>query len=246
MIITDSSYLLYLQTLTIMRFLTAVVMCFFMNTVAFSQNHEIGIYVGGSNFIGDIGATNYISPNQIAFGGIYKWNRSERHSYRISLIATNLQGIDTKSDDPRRIQRGYSFTNNIIELSAGMEFTFVDFNLHKPGVKSTPYLYSGVSIASFDNYFYTANGERRSENTSSYAYGIPMVLGYKTTLTDQLILAFEVGARYTFTDEIDGSVPDAEERVNLSVGNVNNNDWYVFTGATLTFTFGRNPCYCFD
>ena len=27
-------------------------------------------------------------------------------------------------------------------------------------------------------------------------------------------------------------------------GNFNNNDWYVFSGFTLTYTFGRKPCYC--
>ena len=27
-------------------------------------------------------------------------------------------------------------------------------------------------------------------------------------------------------------------------GNTNNKDWYVFTGFTLTYTFGNKPCYC--
>jgi len=72
-----------------------------------------------------------------------------------------------------------------------------------------------------------------------------MVLGFKTTLTNHIILAAEIGARYTFTDEIDGSVPDAAYRIpNYSFGNLNNNDWYTFTGITLTYTFGRKPCYC--
>jgi hypothetical protein len=49
-----------------------------------------------------------------------------------------------------------------------------------------------------------------------------------------LVLALETGARYTLTDNIDGSF-------NQNFGNINNNDWYVFTGATLTYTFGTNP-----
>jgi hypothetical protein len=52
-----------------------------------------------------------------------------------------------------------------------------------------------------------------------------------------LVLALETGARYTLTDNIDGSF-------NQKFGNINNNDWYVFTGATLTYTFGTKPCYC--
>ena len=227
-----------------MRYLTLVLITLLSIQLSYSQIHEFGIFVGGSNFIGDVGATNYIAPKKLAIGGIYKWNRSPRHSYRISLLFTELEGIDKNSDDPSRVQRGYEFKNKIIELSAGMEFTFFDFDLHNGGNASTPYLYTGISIASYDN-FYFNNGELKSENTSSYAYGIPMVLGYKAAISDQLILALEIGARYTFTDEIDGSVPDAKElKATKSFGNINNNDWYTFTGITLTYTFGRNPCFC--
>jgi hypothetical protein len=54
----------------------------------------------------------------------------------------------------------------------------------------------------------------------------------------------EVAARYTFSDELDGSVPDTKELKKLRFGNINNTDWYVFSGITLTYTFGRNPCFC--
>jgi len=217
------------------------VLCYNLSS---SQIYEVGVFFGGSNFIGDVGATNYISPNQPAIGGILKWNRSPRHTYRVSLIYAKLEGIDTKSDDPRRKQRGYTFENNLLEISAGMEFTFLDFDLHTEGKKTTPYLYSGITAANYDN-FYFNNGTQTSENTSSWAYGIPIVLGVKTRLTQNFILALEVGARYTFSDEIDGSIPDKPSlQPNFSFGNINNNDWYTFSGFTLTYTFGQNPCYC--
>ena len=73
-----------------------------------------------------------------------------------------------------------------------------------------------------------------------------MIVGYKTTLGQNFVLAAEIGARYTFTDNLDGSNPNkvSENKDDVSFGNINNNDWYVFTGITLTFTFGRKPCYC--
>ena len=82
------------------------------------------------------------------------------------------------------------------------------------------------------------------ENTNSWAYGIPMVLGYKQSISPNFILAAEIGARYTFSDELYGSVPDADFREQFAFGNTNSNDWYVFTGITLTYTFGKKPCYC--
>lgn len=227
-----------------MRQLTVIIITLFSIQFSTAQIHEFGLYLGGSNFIGDVGATDYIAPKNLTIGGIYKWNRSPRHSYRISLLFSELEGIDNNSDDPSRQIRGLEFNSQIIELSAGMEFTFLDFNLHKGGFVSTPYLYTGVTVTKHDNFFLANSGQLEPEGTESFAYGIPMVVGYKAAIAQHFVLAFEIGARYTFSDEIDGSVPDAEELQSRSFGNLNNNDWYTFTGVTLTYTFGKNPCYC--
>ena len=227
-----------------MRQLTVIIITLFSIQFSTAQIHEFGLYLGGSNFIGDVGATDYIAPKNLTIGGIYKWNRSPRHSYRISLLFSELEGIDKNSDDPSRQIRGLEFNSQIIELSAGMEFTFLDFNLHKGGFVSTPYLYTGVTVTKHDNFFLANSGQLEPEGTESFAYGIPMVVGYKAAIAQHFVLAFEIGARYTFSDEIDGSVPDAEELQSRSFGNLNNNDWYTFTGITLTYTFGKNPCYC--
>lgn len=220
-------------------------MSLFCFQISQSQIYEFGLFLGGSNLISDVGSTKYIAPNKAAIGGIIKWNRSPRHSFRASLIYSELEAKDSKSDDPRRIERNYTYINNsFLEFSAGIEFTFFDFNLHNYEKQSTPYLYTGISIAHHDNYYFN-NGVQTSEDTSSFAYGIPMTIGYKTTIADHFLLAFEIGARYTFTDELDGSMPDSDWLVETnSFGNVNNNDWYTFTGITITYTFGRNPCYC--
>lgn len=228
-----------------MRHLTLLIISILSIQFSHSQIFEIGGFAGGSNLIGDVGASDYINPNAPALGLLFKWNRSKRHSWRASLIYSDLKAYDSKSDDPRRIQRDYDFDSNLLEISAGMEFTFMDFNLHSGRTVATPYLYSGISVAKHDNYYFL-NGIQTSENTSSWAYGIPMALGFKTNILVNFILGLEVGARYTFSDEIDGSMPDDQWRSQYRFGNINNNDWYVFSGITLTYTFGENPCYCVD
>ena len=77
-----------------MRQLTVIIITLFSIQFSAAQIHEIGLYLGGSNFIGDVGATDYIAPKNLTIGGIYKWNRSPRHSYRISLLFSELEGID--------------------------------------------------------------------------------------------------------------------------------------------------------
>ena len=227
-----------------MRCLTIFIMSVFCFQLSQAQIFEIGVFGGGSNFIGDVGASDYISPNQFAIGGIAKWNRSPRHAWRVSAIYTDLLADDTKSDDLRRQQRGYGFDKSILEISAGMEFNFFEFNLHIDENLITPYIFTGISTAYHKN-FYFNNGSATQEDNSSWAFGIPLVLGVKAKLTEHFVFGLEVGARYTFTYELDGSMPDSEWLVNdYSFGNINNNDWYTFTGLTVTYTFGRRPCYC--
>ena len=228
-----------------MRYLTVLILSILTFQFSHSQINEIGIFVGGSNFIGDVGATDYISPNSPTLGLLYKWNASARHSWRVSLIYSDLKAKDNQSDDPRRVQRDYNFDSNLLEIAAGIEFTFLDFDLHEDNKIGTPYLYTGISVAKHDNYYFL-NGNQTPENKSSWAYGIPMALGFKTNILGNLILGIEVGARYTFSDKLDGSLPANASLQQYRFGNINNNDWYVFSGITLTYTFGENPCYCID
>ncbi len=214
--------------------------CLFSFSFVNAQIHEVGIFVGGSNYVGDIGPTTYINPNKLAIGAIYKWNKSPRHSWRASFTQTTLQSNDYSSDVPGRHARGLKFRNTVQELSAGLEFNFFDFNLHELKRQITPYVFTGLNYFRYD-YQYFVNGGTEHDR-KEYALGIPMVLGIKSNITPSLVLALEAGARYTFTDNIDGSNPDIKSAPKF--GNINSNDWYMFTGFTLTYSFGNNPCYC--
>lgn len=216
------------------------ILCFFTFGSIHAQIHEIGIFLGGSNYVGDVGSTTYIAPNEPAFGILYKWNRSPRHAYRFSYTQSQISGNDQDSKEPSRYNRGYSFTNDIKELSAGIEFNFFDFNLHQERSKFTPYVYTGLSYFFYDN-LYIESGETK-KNNSKNTIAIPITLGVKTNISRSFLIGAEAGARYSFTDNIDGSNPSDNNLPKF--GNLNNNDWYIFTGITLTYTFGERPCYC--
>lgn len=209
-----------------------------------AQIHEIGVFLGGSNYIGDVGKTNYINPNEMAFGLLYKWNKSPRHAYRFSYTQSKITANDLDSKESARKSRGYNFENSIKEISAGLEFNFFDFNLHDFGTKITPYVYTGISYFAYDELFVV--GGQTEEDYGESTFAIPMTVGIKSNITRNLILGAEVGARYTLTDNLDGSNPKNENLQTLRFGNINNKDWYVFSGITLTYTFGEKPCYCAD
>lgn len=207
-----------------------------------AQTHEIGIFAGGSNYMGDIGPTDFVASNKLAYGFIYKWNKSPRHSYRFSYTQSTINASDLDSGVPSRYLRGLSFSNNLKEFSVGLEFNFFDFDLHQTGWKTTPYVYSGINYLIYDEQFFL-NKELKFDYTSSN-FSVPMVVGVKTNLTNHLILGLEVGVRYAFTDNLDGTKPKNVNLKSLRFGNTQSNDWYAFSGFTLTYTFGRKPCYC--
>ena len=85
-----------------------------------------------------------------------------------------------------------------------------------------------------------------SKYDSALEFSIPAIVGIKFSVSNSLVLSFETGIRYSLTDNIDGSNPigQFESDVQVKHGELYNNDWYVFTGLTLSYTFGRQPCYC--
>jgi hypothetical protein len=140
-----------------------------------------------------------------------------------------------------RQQRGYEVDNSILEVSGGLEFNFVEYNLHKLGPAYTPYLYTGVTYFRYD-YNYINAGQLISTNQRDGSFAIPMTIGFKMRLSQFLVAGAEIGARYTFTDNLDASNPQGSNFEQFQFGNIFSDDWYVFSGVTLTYTFGRVVC----
>lgn len=232
-----------------MKHQIAFVVMVFLSIGMYAQQFEVGAFAGGANFVGDVGRTNYILPSTPVGGFMAKWNRSNRHAIRLTLLYAEISADDKKSDDTRRQQRGYSFDNTIAEASLGIEFNFFEYDLSEALPQSTPYVYTGITYFRADHvWLKNGRGGNLVNEGTNWDFAIPMVFGYKEAMTEHIIAALEIGARYTFTDNLDGSWPEeylGRREPALEFGNRNTNDWYVFTGISFTFTFGRKPCYCF-
>lgn len=209
-----------------------------------AQTYELGIFAGGSNVIGDVGSTQFINPRGFTMGGVAKWNRSDRHSFRASLIGSFLRADDENSTDNSRQLRGLEIDNKLIEGSIGLEYNFWDYELYSGKQQFTPYLYSGISVLYYSNTKLNPSGTSFRFDGWSTDFAIPIALGMKTNISAHWTVAAEIGARYTLTDNLDGSNPDGGGATQPRLGNLNNNDWFVFTGLTVSYTFGRKPCYC--
>ena len=160
---------------------------------------------------------------------------------------SNLVNKNFYASDLNRFLTFLSAENQIKEFSAGIEFNFFDFNLHDQDRYISPYVYLGLNYFEYNLYYIDQNQPLiLNEYDKDQEFSIPLTLGAKVKMDQKFVLGFEIGARYTFTDNLDGSNPVGQFQTNTNYkhGALYNNDWYVFTGLTLSFTFGRLPCYC--
>ena len=218
---------------------------FFFAASASAQRYELGIMGGGTNMIGDVGSTQYIDPNSPAAGILFRWNSSMRYAWRASLIHSNLRAKDSLSSDLYRKSRKYSVTNRLTALSLGLEFNHLKFNLHRFGGQWSPYLFSGVTI-------YHAHAQRGKvfasvpESQEEWGLAVPVGVGVKWRPKTHLVFGLESTLHATFTDNLDGSNPKNDKFADLNpgdyFGNPNSQDWFLWTGLTLTYTFGQKPC----
>ena len=227
-----------------------IVFCFFSAIIASAQFHEIGVFLGGSNYIGDIGTDRYLDPNELAYGVIYKWNVTERYSFRGGITFTTLKENEFNNNEISRFRRSYKVENSLQEFTGGIEINFKEFNLHDPKLSFTPYVFYGLSYFRYDQFYLTPNGSTSPPSYNNFGkdeeIALPLIIGFKVNPNPFFVIGFEIGARYSLTDNLDGSNPQNQFANNLEYkfGNIANNDWYIFTGITISFTFGDLPCYC--
>jgi hypothetical protein len=202
--------------------------------------------LGGANYIGDIGATYFVYPENPAFGLVYRWNRTTRYSLRANAVIMNIKKSDYSPADFARFNRRYRFENEIMEFSTGVEINFYNFNLHGNDKKIAPYLFLGAGFIRYDLFYHDPNTLQTEEYGKGGGITLPAIIGAKVNVSPFVVIGLEVGVRYTLTDNLDGSAPETEDILtnDIKFGNLNNNDWYVFTGLTISFTFGDLPCYC--
>lgn len=210
---------------------------FFIQTDAQLLN-EIGITVGGTNYSGDIGREFYIFPNKIGGGLVYKRNVNSRLVGRLSLSYLPIRDDDQNSSNIVRNERGYSFTNTLYEAAFGIEFNYFDYDVMSRYNGYTPYVF--LEFAGFYYDIAKATDHTTFHYSSKVSYAIPFGIGYKSRITDKLGYSVELRAQYTFEDDLDYN---NQEVAPLRFGNKNSTDWYFFTGASLTYSFGRPPCF---
>lgn len=182
-----------------------------------AQQHELGIFAGGSYYIGDINPYMHFAQTQPAIGLLYRYNINYRWAIRLHGMYGSLQSSDAKVKYNEN--RNLAFKSPLLEIGTQIELSYYRFQIGSDNDNFTPYLFAGFSYFKFKP-MGELNGEwynlqalgTEGQGTTAYpdrqpyslaGLSIPMGMGIKIGLGGSTVLGFEWGIRKTFTDYID-------------------------------------------
>ncbi len=212
-----------------------------VSSVSIAQKHEFGLGVGGLNYIGDVNPrynfSNY-RPGGMAF---YRFNgKNSFTALRLGFSIGKLAGSEHRSKEAVADVRDASFTTTISEISLMGEYNFFNFRNKKQLMKFSPYLTGGLAVFAGGFPSVVSNAVSESSANTGINVAVPFGLGMKFILTKNLNLGTEFIAHKTFTDYLDG-VSDGYIGTK-STGNPLDNDWYFYTGVSLSYTIYKVKC----
>ncbi|HET6245511.1 MAG: hypothetical protein H0V01_03680 [Bacteroidetes bacterium] len=223
----------------------------------FSQGSELGVFGGGSFYMGDLNPNKLFYRTKPAFGLIYRKLLNPRYALKSNLVYGNLEAYDSDSNNPVQRARNLNFRTKIIELSGQIEFNFLPYDLGDPNYPFSPYIFAGISVFRFNPQAYINNtlvdlrpmsteGQGASPGKSAYALtqlAFPFGIGLKISLANRVGLGIEWGFRKTSTDYLD-DVSTTYPNSGLQRGNSKTKDWYSLAGIMLTYKIGPKIAKC--
>lgn len=185
------------------------------------RSAEVGVFLGGSYYIGEINPTAHLNQFTKPAGGfVFRYNMNPRLSARLNFLAGRIEGHDSFSSSEAALQRNLNFKSPINELSLQLEFNFFDYAIGNEKRKFSPYLFLGIAGFKFNPQGQLANGawvalqplgtegQGLDGGASKKKYkliqlSIPFGVGAKVNLSKNIGISFEWGMRKTFTDYLD-------------------------------------------
>ncbi|MCL2414314.1 MAG: DUF6089 family protein [Bacteroidales bacterium] len=204
-----------------------LIFCFliwaFAASSMFGQRSEIGVFTGGSFYLGDLNPSGLFSQTQFAVGGVYRLNLTTRWALRANALWGTITADDAISGTP---ERNLHFRSRISEFSIQAEINFLTYFTGSRHHRFSPYLFGGVGMFTFNPQARIPNPENpldrsgrwvdlaplrtegqglissvESYNTTQIVF--PFGLGFKFSLSERISVGMEWGMRKTLTDYLD-------------------------------------------
>lgn len=224
--------------------------------------------IGRTNYILQKPFTHSFSEHGVPVyvGVMYRLNFNPYQTFRFDLGYGSVQFDDAYAKENYRRQRGFWGTNSGVEANALFEYNFLPVNNEQKALLS-PYVFGGIGGLFYNQRKATFSDLADEEPDISYSnkliLAVPFGIGLKYKFNYNWALSGELMFKPTFSDGIDYSTIDRRDVTFSSAvdkeaselkrdnyvsentyGNTNSKDWINSVTLSLTYSFGRPPCYC--
>lgn len=192
----------------------------FSRAQGFKSAAEIGVFGGGSYYIGDLNPNRHFVDSKLAYGLIFRYNLTTRYSLRFNATYGEVWANDADNSNEFQVNRNLSFKSKLFELAFGMELDMFKYRITDMKYPITPYFFYQFAYArinpktEFDGNEVAlqplgtegqASGLPRTKNNrySLNQFTVPLGIGLKFNLRARVAMSIEYGIRKTFTDYMD-------------------------------------------
>lgn len=189
----------------------------FTTASLFSQSIDVGLFVGGANYSGELQSKSLeFKHAHLAFGGTVTYNINDRVAVRGNIMKSNVSGADAWNPNEEAKLRNLSFTTRLYEVNLQGKFRI----LRPETSRISPYVAAGVAVFRVNPYAYDYFGTKTYLYRLStegqglpdyperaphklYHFSIPFGGGVEYQLTNRFTIEAEFMMRKTFMDYID-------------------------------------------
>ncbi|MFH1161200.1 MAG: DUF6089 family protein [bacterium] len=232
-----------------------------------SQDFEAGIYGGGSYYLGDLNPSANYSGTQLAYGVIARYNFDNRWAVKFNAYRGKLKANSASSWflPERDLQFTSPVTDisavaefNFLPYFTGSKRNFITPYVYAGiGIFFFKPMSGGVELRPLGTEGQKSGYDGRKPY-SLFSVNVPFGLGVKVSVSSKIGLALFWEMHKTFTDYLDDasttyyldgttidpdnpqqyfSDPAMDHQPGMQRGNSKNQDWYSFSGITITYKF---------
>ncbi len=190
----------------------------FIGLAAHAQDKEFGIYLGTTQYQGDL-SKDQITLNQTkpGFGILGRYYINPRFDINAGVYLGWISGSDANYANTNHGPRNLAFQSIVGELHGTLEYNLLPYISNSKKYRFTPVLFAGLALFYFNptdtlngkTYNlrqYTTEGQGLPGGPAEYSQiqlSIPMGIAFKYSLGNFWNLGLEFGLRKTFTDYLD-------------------------------------------
>lgn len=198
-------------------------------SISAQKTPELGVFIGGSFYLGDLNPNGFFKFTRPAVGLIYRYNINTRFAARLSGLIGTVEAFDNQSPSAFQQVRNLNFKSPIDEISGQFEFNFFDYEIGNPKFNFSPYIFGGFGFfrmnpkADINNSWVDlqplhTEGQGTQFNPSGPYHliqpCIPFGIGIKVSVFKTVCMSIEWGMRKTFTgyiDDVSGVYPNPSQ-----------------------------------